>query len=361
MKTFYKILIWIYIFFCFKITFGQNVVEIPLVITDQIDINIIFLDSVSFYITNNNPQKAKLLLEQIKKNESEYGSFYRSGASELKGKYDQIILTLNKKNDDYLKQINSLNQTIEASKQTSQKEWINFMEDFLKKRDLSNEQIANLTKIKEKLEAELLENNKMILKLSGTINKERDSVKREFAFWDEKYMYLTHENDTLNKKLAKYRTAVQFGLSMGFNYYFNNQLDYFVREDSTIREAGSRVGASGMISSVISIRLSEKDNAVINIPLGDFTSDPSRAVGLFNQRIGLGLGYARRLSDIAPNLLLSAIINISPYPKIDYGELKNKKFNLPEYTKLNANEYGASNDYSYSITLGLVWNFINTK
>jgi len=340
---------------------AQVIVQTPVALQEQIKNNLVILDSVIYYIDNNNITAAKTIIARLNKNEKNYEAFYIAGASEMKGKYDQIIDALNKKIEEKDKTIESQNKTIEASKKTSQKEIVAFIEDFLHKRDLNIEQIIQLTKAKENLEEAVIEKDKEILTLNAVIIKQKDSLNIEVRNWKEKFSNIKTAKDSISAKLQKYQTAVQFGLSLGFNYYFNNQLDYFVRADSTIREAGSRTGACGMISSVVSIRISEKDNIVINIPLGDFTSDANRAVGLFNKRVGLGLGYARRLSDISPNLLITGIFNISPYPKIDYNEIISKKFNLPEYTKLKADDYGATTNYSYSITIGIVWNFINTK
>ena len=99
----------------------------------------------------------------------------------------------------------------------------------------------------------------------------------------------------------------------------------------------------------------------VNIPLGDFTSDPTQAVGIFNRRIAVGLGYARRISKDTPNLLLSGSFNISPYEQIDFSEIKDRKFNLQEFTRLDPKNFGSSTNYSYSFTFGIVYTFNNKK
>jgi hypothetical protein len=120
---------------------------------------------------------------------------------------------------------------------------------------------------------------------------------------------------------------------------------------------------SGIISAVVSISLDSlnKNNIIINLPLGDFTSSPSQAMGLFNQRVAVGLGYARSISKVSPNLLLSASFNISPYEQIDYSEIEGKKFDLLEYTKLKPEDYGSTTAYSYSLTIGFVYTFNSNK
>jgi len=98
---------------------------------------------------------------------------------------------------------------------------------------------------------------------------------------------------------------------------------------------------------------------VINIPLGDFTSNSDRAIGLFNNRIAVGLGYSMAPFKDVPYLSFTGILNMSPFEKLDFETLKSEKVLLPKYTKLKPQDFGSTTDISYSFTIGIVYSFIN--
>lgn len=201
------------------------------------------------------------------------------------------------------------------------------------------------------------------------LEKERDDFKTKIALLQGDTLILRKECKILNENYTKlqdelktYASSVKFGLSIGFNLYANNQLEYIVQNDGKISEEGSRTGVSGILSGVVSIRTSKKltgGSIVINIPLGDFTSNSNSAIGIFNNRVAVGLGYSLTPFNNVPNLAFSGIFNLSPYQRLNYDRIKDKIFNLPEYTRLKPEDYGAINDICYSFTFGLVYSFAN--
>ena len=248
--------------------------------------------------------------------------------------------------------IATLNDENKILKSDTNKEIVIFLENFLAKKDLSDKKISELEDENENLNSEKI-------KLIET----KATAKAEIVRLNDSIKVLKKSNLEINEKLNSIYSSVKIGLSIGFNRFVNNELDYIVRADSTVRETGNSSGTSGLISAVIAIRLDKenKHNAIINIPLGDFTSDPTQAVGIFNRRIAVGLGYARRISKDTPNLLLSGSFNISPYEQIDFSEIKDRKFNLQEFTRLDPKNFGSSTNYSYSFTFGIVYTFNNKK
>lgn len=161
-------------------------------------------------------------------------------------------------------------------------------------------------------------------------------------------------------QLTIFQGSIKPGISIGFNYFWNNQKNYVVGFDSTIHEFGAGKGLSGIVSGVLSIRMTEKNNhhILVNIPLGDFTSDANQAIGLFNKRMAVGLGYSYAGFKNTPELSLSAIFNISPYKRIDYNLLSGIKFSEPYLTNLDPQRYGVTSEVSYSISLGIVYSFL---
>ena len=163
--------------------------------------------------------------------------------------------------------------------------------------------------------------------------------------------------------LRTYNSSIKVGLSIGFDYFSRSEPDYIVQADSTVKKFNGGAGASGMISSVVSIRLGEqnKGRIVINIPLTDFTNQEN-SVGIFNQRTAVGIGYSYSpFLKTAPNLALGLIFNISSYKQIDDDTIldDSKKINLPEFTRIDAENFGAVNSTAVSFTFGIIYTFIN--
>lgn len=315
---------------------------------NQIDIVKNELKRIELLIAEAKLDSAINLLKELPEQISGFSFIYIAEADILTQKHQEQLGQFTKDITELNIKIERLTNENNALKSNTNKEIISFIEDFLVKKDLSDKTIENLKESNDKLQNDKLK-----------LVEENATSKSEVKRLNDSITVLVDQNEEFTRQLNSFYSAVKVGLSIGFNGFVNNQLDYLVRSDSTIRESGSRSGVSGIISAIVAIRLDErnKNNIIVNIPLGDFTSNPSQAIGLFNQRIAVGLGYARSLSKVSPNLLFSASLNISPYEQIDYKEINSKKVKLPEYTKLKPENYGATIAYSYSLTIGIVYTF----
>jgi hypothetical protein len=303
-------------------------------------------------LAENKLQEANKLIEKLPIEIEGFKFLYKADATEIYERNIIEIKTLNKNLSDLKKELLTLKDENKVLKSNANKEIVVFLEKFLAKKDSSDKKITELESENEKLNNERLELTEIKTSAIGETLRLADSIK-----------VLKNTNLDLENQLKSIYTSVKFGLSIGFNGFIKNELDYVIRADSTVRETGNSSGISGLISAVIAIRLDpeNKNNLLVNIPLGDFTSDPTQAIGIFNSRIAVGLGYARSISKDSPNLLIGASFNISPYEQIDFSEIKDRKFELQEFTRLNPENYGSTTSYSYSFTVGIVYTFNTSK
>ncbi len=228
------------------------------------------------------------------------------------------------------------------------KEVVSIVDSYIADKDLSEQKLRYIENQLDKTESCIAEYAISNNDLQNAISRYRDSLN-----------YVVGSFESLQEKYNNVFTSVKMGLSIGFNGFFNNQLEYIVGEDGKLKERGNRRGASGLVSAVISIKLDSlaKHSVIINIPLQDFTSLQNQAIGIFNERLAVGLGYGRKISQISPNLLATISFNISPYQALNYADIKEKEVDLPVYTRINPVDYGSYTAYTYSVTIGIVYNF----
>jgi hypothetical protein len=163
------------------------------------------------------------------------------------------------------------------------------------------------------------------------------------------------KNEELRKRLRKYEQGAFAGLSFGFNFFFNQAPQYYVKQDSTLGVYGNRRGMSFIISGVLGYKINEKHSILFNVPLQDFTADSQNAIGLFNKRMAGGLGYGMNLQQ----LTFMAIINISPYERLETDLLEGHKFQEQEVmSRLDLSNLPVSQAYSPSFTIGVSYNFL---
>lgn len=159
----------------------------------------------------------------------------------------------------------------------------------------------------------------------------------------------------LNKKLAKYTKGVKVGLSFGFNYFWNGQESYYVKEDSTLGSYGPTKGIAFMISGIVSYRFHEKHSLVFNIPLGDLGNSTGTPTGLFNKQVSGGLGYGYHFN----NASVIFVVNISQFQKVETNLLRNKKFDAEPYSTVDISDLPTVKAYSPSLTIGISYNIFN--
>ncbi len=162
------------------------------------------------------------------------------------------------------------------------------------------------------------------------------------------------QTKAFEKRLKLYEHGTYWGLSLGFNYFFNNPPNYYIKPDSTIGTIGTPKGVSFLVSAIIGYKFNEKHSFIFNVPLGDFTRNSQNAIGLFNQKLAGGLGYGYHISGVS----IIAIINVSPYEKLAPELLDGKKIEGNVYSKIDLKDYPTSTAYSPSFTLGMSYNFV---
>lgn len=149
---------------------------------------------------------------------------------------------------------------------------------------------------------------------------------------------------------------MQLGLSFGFNYFFNGEEHYYVKQDSTIGSYGKKQGVSGMLSALVGYKLNSKHSVLLNVPLGDLSSSPNQAIGVFNKKVAGGLGYGYNVSDLSFIL----VVNIFPYDKLALEIVQDKKFEQEPYTVAKLEDMPTTTAYSPSITIGVCYNFLKS-
>ena len=150
---------------------------------------------------------------------------------------------------------------------------------------------------------------------------------------------------------------IQVGLSFGFNYFRNASLDYYVAADSSLGVYGNRTGVSGMLSAMLGYRFKPNHSILINIPLGDFSGDPNRAIGVFNKRIAGGLGYGFNMDQLA----LIGVVNLYPYEEVALDVVQGKKLPQEPFTIPDVSNLPKQNNVSPSITIGVCYYFIGKR
>jgi hypothetical protein len=311
------------------------------------------IESAKEHIQNNEMQKLAEVLEQIKLDLEQFKAYEAASVEKVRTDLNQEISKLKSDVTSKDQKISDLDKQLQITRTDKTNEILRVVEGIIRERDNSQQILQQSIKDKNELQAKY-----------DDLLKAKENLIADNALSKDEVQRLKEKNKELDSKLESYSSSVKIGLSIGFNYYWNNQVDYIVQPNSQVKESGSPEGMSGIISGVVTIRLSNKDkfpqhNAVINIPLGDFTSSSDRAVGIFNNRIAVGLGYSMSPFENAPNLSFTGIFNVSPYQRIDYDLIKDINFNLPTFTKLKPDDYGATTSVSASFTVGIVYSFIN--
>lgn len=306
---------------------------------NRIDVAVKQLDKVKADSTANQLKEIGLELEQFK-------AYERSAIATMKKELESDIVDLNSKIQKQESTLNDLENKLKAAKAYRTSEIQEVINDIIESNDEKTTRIAEL----ENENAKLSTDYEAILEIKSELGRNEEKVKN-----------LELENKRLTEKMNVFSSAVRAGLSIGFNYFWNNQRDFIVGIDSTATELGDGKGMSGIISGVVAVRLTQnnKNHLIINIPLGDFTSSADQAVGLFNNRAAVGLGYAISPFENTPHLAFTGIFNISPYQKIDSKLIEDFKFNDPYFSKLDPARYGATQEVSYSITFGIIYSFLN--
>lgn len=311
------------------------------------------LEATSTKIVNGDYDGAKIDIVSIRDDLKKFEAFKDAAIKDEKEHYEKQISDMNAELRSLKQTVKDLEDKLVAAKIGNETEALKVVEGILAKR---NEQQVKIDELK-------IENTDF-KKVQESLVNENTKLKVDLATTQQLNKEYTDKLQLSTSEINKYKSAVKIGLSIGFNSYWNNQKDYIVQKDSTVKEIGNGNGASGIISGVVSIRLSKPDNpiqhnVVINIPLGDFTNNSDRAIGLFNNRIAVGLGYSVAPFEDVPYLSFTGIFNMSPYERLDYETLRSEKVIQPKYTKLKPEDFGATTDISYSFTIGVVYSFIN--
>jgi len=318
---------------------AQSTKEHIKILRNRIDAAVKQLDNVKPDSTANQLKEIGLELEQFK-------AYQSSAVASMKKELESDITKLNAKITKQESTLHDLENKLKAAKAYRTSEIQEVINEIIESNDAKSTRIAELENENSKLSTDY----EAILDLKSELGRNEEKVKN-----------LEAENKRLSDKMNIFSSAVRAGLSIGFNYFWNNQRDFIVGLDSTATELGDGKGMSGIISGVVAVRLTpnNKNHIIINIPLGDFTSSADQAVGLFNNRAAVGLGYAISPFENTPHLAFTGIFNISPYQKIDPKLIEDFKFNDPYFTKLDPTRYGATSEVSYSITFGIIYSFLN--
>lgn len=305
------------------------------------------LDSIKIYLEQGQINEAIRLQHVVYQGIGNFSAFYIAGVNQLDTSYTRKISDLNQQIGDKETDIKRLSKQLEGYRADARGEVVSMMNNFLQEQNQKDEQIKSLTS----------ENR--------VVAYSRDSLQGLIGGYEEFIDTLEGQRRELavakafaEKELKRYTSlAPTVGISIGFNGFTNGELLYTVQVDSTIREEGKRCGFSAIISAVVSLNLSSTDNIVINIPLLEVLKSKESAVGFFNERIALGVGYSRRFFPDAPQIAIGAILNASPYNKLNYDSMKNRKFPFEEGEALPPEKYTNNTAYSFSVSLAVIYDF----
>jgi hypothetical protein len=93
--------------------------------------------------------------------------------------------------------------------------------------------------------------------------------------------------------------------------------------------------ATGIVSALVTFKLSKKFNLHINIPLTEIDLSVDKAIKLFNKEISLGIGASYNIRE---RLSLGFIINFIPVDVPDDYVISHKKFTQTTYTEINVTD-----------------------
>lgn len=314
--------------------------QVEIITNDINNINTETLDDNNINLINKLPEKVyKLKFESVE--------FFRKINSKHMSVVDELISDTLRLSEE----ISNLKLSLSLVDADRRDRIFNIIKEIKGDLTTENNQILELRADNEKLEKSELE-----LKTKVSVyNYEKESLNNKLEEANDKI-------EQYEKKLKKYNTAFKFGISVGFNFYTNNELDYTVKSDSTLRESGNSNGISIVLSAVSAFRLKNGNHIIFNLPLSDFVANPEKSIGLFNKRIAGGLGYGFNLAKDKNSLAsFVVILNVSPYNDLNYNDLKNRKFeDLKEFDRLDPKNYGSSTNYTYSLTFGFSY-FIPAK
>jgi hypothetical protein len=260
----------------------------------------------------------------------------------------------------------------------------------------NNNEVANslLRELKE-LFKNLEEKQTLIINQQAVIKK----IKEDSVVITKLYSNLLIDTINLNKQIftlkkdlekkdaiievyKEKKSLFDVGLAFGPNFDSKGDYVYLVNEDSTIQENQVGIGANGMVSAVVSFEFklaflekasqrafkwseSTKENRflpgtckmLINIPLTEtLFQDKENAIGLFNQKMALGLGAGIDLLKLAngkQSLSLFYIVNFSPVQRLDVDYYANYKFLEGYPNKIDLNNYVTYNELNITHFIGL--------
>lgn len=312
------------------------------------------LDVVASKISGGDLEGAKSDLNSVRTNLAQFEAYKEAAVESERKQYELVIKPLNEKIASLEQTVKDLEDKIVILKKGNETETLKIVEGILVKR---NEQQVKIDELKTE--------NGELKKTREDLSKENSELKVSIATTTVTNGNLQKDLEAINSEINKYKSVVKIGLAIGFDSYWGNQRDYVVQKDSTIKEIGNGKGITGLISGVMTIRMSKPESnkiqhsIVINVPLLDIFNSSDKAVGLFNNRAAVGLGYAISPFKDTPQLSFTGIFNASPFQKLDYEALKNEKVTLQKYSKLKPDDFGATSSISFSFTVGVIYSFID--
>jgi len=267
------------------------------------------------------------------------------------------------------------------------------LEDCNKK---NNNEVANslLKELKD-----LFKNSEEKQILIDKQNTKIDKLKTDSINIWKQFAHIQSDTVVLNKQIVDYKKELKnrddmievykdqkslfsIGLAFGPNFDSKGDYTYLVSQDSTIQEKQVGIGANGMVSAVVSFEFkipfmektsqkifkwteSSKENRpfpgsykfLLNVPLTEtLLQDKENAIGIFNKKVALGLGFGidvLKLANGKQSLSIFYIANFSPIKKLDVDYYSDYKFKEGYPNKIDLNNYVTYNEFNLTHFVGI--------
>ncbi len=329
-----------------ELTFSEDI-SIPESFQINKENNFATIDSMDSLCKQYDQNKWTNYRDKLKKSIEAYDNYFIAAILDYKKTNDKEIKKLQDRIDSLQSQNASLNETINAIKDSTKNSIIKMVDNFLRERGLNEKEIS-------KLETE-----------------KKDVVDKYWNFYSvyslqvDTISNLRKMVNTLSDTVAGYITkkghkGVYFGIAVGFTYSFHNEIFYQVQIDSTITPCKDNCWYNniGALTTVcLFFRIWEQFGFLASFPIAELKSQKENGMGVINGHPAVGIGVVYYPKGPIQNFGITLMGHVSSYRLITYEALKNHKFTEPAFGLLDSAKYGGTSTAKVSVSIGVTYDF----
>lgn len=329
-----------------ELTFGEAV-PIPETFQKNKENNFASIDSIDSLCTQYDQNKLANYLDKLKKGIEAYDNYFTAAILDYKSTNDKEFKKLQDIVDNLQLENASLNETVNAIKDSTKNSIIKMVDNFLRERGINEKEISKLEKEKNDFADKYWT-------FYNTYSSQGDTIS-----------HLRKMISLLSDTIAEYETnkdhkGVYFGIAVGFTYSFHNEIFYQVQTDSVITACkdNSWYNNIGALTTVcLFFRIWEQVGFLASFPIAELKSQKENGMGIINGHPAVGIGVVYYPKGAIQNFGITFMWHISSYRLITFEALRDHKFTEPAFSLLDSEKYGGTSTANVSVSIGVTYDF----